>query len=582
MTADADTGLTPHEVRLAEEYERQHRVARDEAKVRFPALALAYAMTMIYLPVWIVLAMAAIEAAGEAVVWRLLGGDRARLARDPARRRLLLAGIALMQLGYGLPCALMWHLDDPYAKALAVGMLVSGMMHLATTRAINLATGMTGWVVLTAIMVVGNAHFWVPTGDWLPLFLTTLTGAGGCAYFASALMANHRLHREALAGRRVAQAADAAKGRFLTQVSHELRTPLNAIVGLSHAELGHATDAGTIERLSVMVASAEELSRLLDDILDLSAIEAGRLPVRPARADPAAEIAASAALWRPAIEQCGLALTVEVAGDLGGPALLDRERLRQCLSNLLSNALRHTPSGGITMQAAATWQDGQRGLEVTVIDTGPGVAADLRERLFEPFSGAGPDPARGGAGHGIGLSIARATARAMGGDLVLDPGPEAAQGARFRLSLPLPDAPGDSPPVLPPVPGRALAGRRVLVVDDVGTNRMVAAACLRLLGAEPGEAGSGAAALAAVGADRWDAVLLDMNMPGMDGLETLRRLRALPGAAGRLPVVAMTADAMPGLRTQYLAAGLDGYLAKPVSPERLADALAAVLARREA
>jgi signal transduction histidine kinase/ActR/RegA family two-component response regulator len=579
QTATAQTA-TAREIELADELQRQFQFLMREAPVRFVATAVAYGMGMIFLPVPLILAAALLDLLGEIVTWQILRGDSLALARNPARRRVMLAAIILIETCFALPAALMWHIEDPYVKALAVGLMSGSMMHLATARSIHLPTGIAGWVTLAVAMAVSNGLYWLQRGDWASLAVTSLCEVVALGYFAAAMLSNNRLHRETAEGRRVALAADAAKGRFLAQMSHELRTPLNAILGLSHAELRRAADPIGRERLGAIVASAEGLGTLLDDILDLSAMETGRLPIRPTPAIPAEEICAAAALWRPGIEEAGLGFALTVDPALDRPAMLDCQRTRQCLSNLLSNALRHTVRGGISLTArhSESLRRGGRWLSVEVADTGPGIPDALRATLFAAPAAAGPAPPRpdgnGSGGHGIGLSIAYAMARQMGGDLTLQPADPDRPGARFTLLLPLPAAP--APVRAAPRAETPLRGRRVLVVDDIATNRMVAAACLTLLGARVDEAASGPATLDRLAQGGADAVLLDLNMPGMDGRATLAEIRRQPGPAARVPVVAMTADAMPGDRAACLAAGFDGYIAKPVTPDRLAETFAAL------
>ncbi len=576
MSTAQDPALTDAERATADALRRQHAVLMQEAPVRFVATAAAFAIAAIYLPPPLILALALIDLAGEIVSWAILSGDPPALARDPRRRAVLVACIVVIETSFAMPAALMWHIEDPFTKALAVGLMAGSMMHLATARSIYLPTGVGGWTTLLVLTVVSNTAYWVQRGDLAGLTVTSICVVVGYGYFGAAMWSNHRLHRETAAAARAAEAADAAKGRFLAQMSHELRTPLNAILGLGHAEMSRAGDATARDRMQVIVSAAGTLATLLDDVLDLSALEAGRLPLRPKVAHPDAAVEAALALWRPAVEAAGLAFRAEIDPRLSAPALFDPQRLRQCLSNLLSNALRHTARGSVTVTARQTAcpVHGGRWIELRVTDTGSGIAPDLRARLFRPV-----ETAAGAGGHGIGLTIAREMARAMGGDLTLqDPAPEAS-GETFVLVLPLHPVPASAGAEDPQPPSAApmLAGRSILVVDDIATNRLVAAACLRLLGARVHEAPGGADALAAVARGGLDAVLLDINMPGMDGLETFRRLRAAAGGGARLPVVAMTADAMAGHRETYLGAGLDGYVAKPVTPDSLARALAPLL-----
>ena len=229
-------------------------------------------------------------------------------------------------------------------------------------------------------------------------------------------------------------------------------------------------------------------------------------PIRPAPCDPAAEIRAAAALYLPLYQAQGLGLQLALSPDLPNRAVLDAQRLRQCLSNLFSNALKHTKTGGVTL-SARPGAEGQ--IEILVADTGPGIAPDLANRIFEPFQrGASDQP-----GSGLGLSITRALARSMAGDLVLLP---SEQGARFRLTLSYgreDPAPSAGPA---PAPTRTAAAR-VLIVDDIATNRLVARTHLRLLGLETDEATSGSEALEMIRTSPPDMVFLDMNMPGLDG-----------------------------------------------------------------
>jgi two-component system, sensor histidine kinase len=567
----------PPSERLRGELIRQAELLRSEMPIRAVAGALAYGMTAIYLPVWIILALALVDLVAEIASDRLLR-DPDRLVAEPRLRHLLVALTFVIETCFALPAALMWHIDDPYAKALSIGLLSGSMMHIATVRAIHMPQGLAGAAALAVLIFSSNLIYWWDTANWDALFVTTLCGVVAVGYFVTAMVSNHRLHRANAEGRQAALQADAAKGRFLAQMSHELRTPLNGILGLAHAELRNTRDPAARERLSVLLTSAEGLATILDDSLDSAAVSDGQVAIRLRAASPGQAIATAAALFRPRIEEAGLHLTLDIGPGLDRPFLLDDHRLRQCLSNLLSNALRHTTEGGINIIARLAYlQDPTRGhLSVEVIDTGTGVPPALRDQLmrFPPGrAGVAPVP-RPDGGQGLGLGIVRDLARRMGGDLVLLPELAGQKGARFFLTLTLRDAVA-APRTTAEAP--ALQGLRVLVVDDLATNRLVALTCLRLLGVTATEAASGAEALARLRAAPADAVLLDMNMPDMDGIATLQAIRAELAGASVPFVIAMTADAMPEDRARYLAEGLDGYLAKPVTPERIAEALSGAM-----
>ncbi len=566
---------------LADSLTRQTALLREEMPVRLAGALFAYSLAMLFIDPLVVIAIAAIDLGFEIILWRHFS-DPERLARDPWRRRAMLALVFLAEGSFAISPALLWQDPQALVKALSIGILAGSMMNLIAVRSIYLPSGLAGLAAVATAVYGGNAWLWLAQGRVAGLALTSAFASVWVGYCLTALRSNHRLHRDMAAALRTAAEADAAKGRFLAQVSHELRTPLNAILGLSHAELRRATDATATERLSVLAASAGELSTLLDEILDLDAVQSGRLPIRPMRCDPAMEVAGVVALWRPAVEEAGLTLEQWIDPALAEPAWIDRARLRQCLSNLLSNALRHTERGHIAVSAACRSELQGRFLDLIVQDSGPGVPRGRREGLFTASPGTASVPLGANGGHGIGLSITRTIARNMGGNLELDADGAAESGARFRLILPLPPPPASDilrPAPLPPQELASLRGRRILVVDDIATNRLVASACLRLLGAEPVEVASGAAALQIVDREDLDAVLLDMNMPGLDGLETFRALRQQAGSGSRIPVVAMTADALPGQRSRYLGAGLCGYLCKPVTPDRIAESLSKVLDR---
>lgn len=573
---------------LREELGRQAGVLNREAPLRFFATLLGYAVAGLYLPLWFILAMMAANLAAELVSYGLFR-DVDALARDPARRRAVIIATFAMEFAFVLPPGLLWQLEDPYAKALAVGLAAGTMMHIATARSIHLPIGLAGATALLTVLVAANTAFWLPRGEWMALGLTSLCVAVAVGYCVAAMVSNNALHRTSAVARHAAQAASDARGRFLAEMSHELRTPLNGILGMADAELRKATDPASRARLGVLVDSARGLDALLNDILDLSAVEEGRMAIRPRAMAPADEVRAVAALFRPATEAAGLALRVGIDPALSMRAMIDGGRLRQCLSNLVSNAIRHgTGATHVTLRAMRV--DDVAGqaplLAVEVEDDGPGLGP-------EPGSAVPRSPRD--QGHGLGLSIARGLAVQMGGDVEARPRAAAGRGACFRLTIALPPAPGPpgalpgalpgafpGAPADPEAPPECLKGLRVLVVDDVATNRLVALTYLGLLGADAAEAASGTDALCHLGAHPVDVVLLDMNMPDPDGLETFRRIRALPPPAGRVAVIALTADALAAQQAHFRAQGLDGYLSKPVTPERIAaEVRRAMLARAE-
>jgi CheY-like chemotaxis protein len=559
---------------LRDEWARQHAILRRDMPMRIAASALAYGLAMAFVAPLLVLACMLADLAGETLAARLQRHPE-KLHR-PLRYRLYLAAVFVSEGSFALPAAVMWHMDEPYVKALAVGLVASAMMHSATVRAIHLPMGLAGASALCLLALASNTAYWLRQGDMLPLAVSTLCAVVAFGYFIAAMASNHALHREAARARADAEVANAAKDRFLAQMSHELRTPLNAILGMGRAELRRSADAVSRDRLSVLIRAAEGLSTILDDILDLSAVQEGRLPLRVQAVNLRDELAATLTLFRPALEETGLRLHLDLAPALPAALRLDPQRLRQCLSNLLAQVMKQPGEGCLHIAAApVAGEAGRSLLRIAVTDSRAG-AGDAWRQHTDADSG----PA-------LALSIARALAQQMGGDLVPEPLLPEQPGNRLVLTLPLVKTeamPDTQRPFAPQATAAdsagPLAGCRVLVVDDIATNRMVASAYLGLLGAQSVEAASGTRALELAGDPALDLVLLDMNMPGMDGLETFRRLRAMDGAVAALPVVAMTADAMPEHRRACLEAGMDGYVSKPMSPDALAKELLRVLATR--
>ncbi|MFV0492407.1 MAG: response regulator [Pseudorhodobacter sp.] len=592
-------GLNPQD-----EIARQYDLVWHERWPRILLTTVGHLMGALFLPLWIPIATASANIFAEITSMRLMPGLDPRQHRK--RYTLFLILTFVMELVFTTIPVLCWQTDLPYAHAFAVGMILATLLHLATVRSLHLPTGLIGIAGVALPTLIGNTYYWLQRDEMTGLLMSTIGIFTAMSYAAVAIQSNNRLQKENAEVRVAAQAAERTKSRFLAQMSHELRTPLNAILGMGHAEMRRNRDGVSQQRLSVLMASAEGLATILDDILDLSAIEEGRMPIRRVPVIPRQEILATLALFQPGADEAGLGLANDLDRSLIYPAMLDPQRLRQCLSNLLSNALKYTSEGEVRLTARLIMADDPEQdptLEIDIADTGSGIPTHLLDLIFQPFAQSPdlPRPVQGGPAtekrksNGLGLSISRALARQMGGDLVIleskvaDSTNDNRTGTTFRLHLAMPTAPRDSvtiPPVAatatkPPAAGTsAAAGLSILVVDDIATNRLVASTYLRMLGANTIEAESGAEALERLAGGKIDLVLLDMNMPGMNGEETLRRIRALPGGEGTA-VIAMTADALSEHRDRYLASGMDGYIAKPLHPSRMEVEIAAALNRHQ-
>ena len=376
----------------------------------------------------------------------------------------------------------------------------------------------------------------------------------------------------------LAEHSSRAKSRFLATVSHEIRTPLNGILGMAQLLQKEVAEPALRSRLDIVAQSARHLQVLIGDLIDLSRVEAGRLRIEPTAVALRDVVREVTGLQAAAAAEKSLRFELRVDPGVPSRVLADAPRVKQVLHNLLGNAIKFTSRGEVEMAVAAAGGS----LHFTVRDSGPGVDPALRERIFRPFEqpaaagAAAGSAARGGLG--LGLTISRQLARAMGGDVQCLPADGG--GACFRFSMPCRPAPeaAATPVVLAPAvpstdPG-ALRGR-VLVAEDNDVNAIIVQAMLERFDVAVERVTDGEAALAALQAEGYDLVLMDCQMPGLDGLEATREWRRREAALGRVrtPIVALTANAVVGDRDRCLQAGMDDYLVKPIELAALARAL---------
>jgi signal transduction histidine kinase/ActR/RegA family two-component response regulator len=384
---------------------------------------------------------------------------------------------------------------------------------------------------------------------------------------------------EALAGelraaRGAAESASRAKSAFLANMSHELRTPFQGLLGMLELLDQGALDSAQRRQLVVARDAASHLLAVLDDVLDISRLEAGTLTLQSEPVAPRDLLADVRALMAPAADRKHLSFETRCDASVPARMRLDGLRVRQVLFNLLSNAIKFTERGGVLIEAAV--RDGE--LVIAVADTGIGMDEATRALLFQRFSQGDDSTSRRYGGTGLGLEISRSLARMMGGDITVQSAPGA--GSRFEFRQPVADAVAAEPvrAAEPGVPARALAATqrlRLLVAEDNEVNREVLAAMIDGLGQEAHFAQDGREALDAAASQDFDLVLMDLHMPGMDGIEAARAIRALEGGRSRVPIAALTADAFDDTRERCMAAGMDAFLPKPVSVEALARLIAA-------
>jgi signal transduction histidine kinase/CheY-like chemotaxis protein len=372
-----------------------------------------------------------------------------------------------------------------------------------------------------------------------------------------------------------AESANRAKSLLLANMSHEIRTPMTGVVGFANLLAGTPLTSEQREYVDGIRSSGEALLTLINDILDFSKIEAGRLELESRPFEIRSSVDKAVALFMARAKEKGLYLTVSI--DPRVPAVVsgDAGRLRQILINLLGNAVKFTEVGEVTLTVTAFEAPGQwRRISFVVKDTGPGIAPEHQQRIFESFSQVDASTSRKYGGTGLGLAISRSLADQMGGHLRVESQP--GQGAAFSFSIlselaELPPAPDAPPPAHGPMTD--LPVLRIMVADDNPVNRKVAVSLLKRLGYRADSASSATELLERLEHSGYDVVFMDVQMPEMDGLEATRRIRRDLPTARQPRIVAMTAAAFAEDRARCLDAGMDDYVAKPVGVEELAAVL---------
>ncbi len=511
-----------------------------------------------------------------------------------------IVGTTITGIGWGLSTWFFPTLSGGSPLGIVHVLMLAGLTTGSTRLLLPMRKGSLAY--LFAVMVPLAARFFANgdvVGITLGLCVATFIG-----YMASAMQRNHRslsdalvmrFEREALAAelqeentrresreselreaREKAESASRAKGEFLATISHEIRTPMNGVLGM--LRIVRDTQLSPEQRgyLKTASDSAESLLLLLNDVLDFSKIEAGRLELEHAPFQPQTVAKAVNDLLHARARDKGLQFDLQISDNLPGAIVGDATSLRQILVNLIGNAIKFTEKGRVELSVACPERTPTRAvMQFTVTDTGIGIDSAALERLFKPFTQADTSMSRRYGGTGLGLVISMRLAQAMGGALQVQSAIN--QGTTFRLILPckLPDVTQAPPPrhdeaprfVTPKLYGR------VLVVEDDSVNQQVIDLFLKKLNVTPKFAGDGEAAIATVASETFDVILMDCQLPGIDGMETTRRIRKRLEGGPAVKIIALTANASTHVREACLAAGMDDFLTKPVRFELLANVL---------
>jgi len=493
-------------------------------------------------------------------------------------------GLALRRLNFlGSNCAicatwclfatLYWRAPSEALHLTGVAAFVAVMIHgqcfcYRSPIAFGLMSAPPAVLVIAEPLILGGFH-------GVPLVTVIATLIMAVFYIAVAALIQARSTQSLERAERDAVTSNRAKTAFLAMMSHELRTPMNGVLGMAHAL--RQTDLSPAQALQVqtLIGSGDGLMTILNDLLDISKIEAGKLDLEKRVFDLHELVGRVEDLWREVARERSVDLEVEVEVDTGVSRWLegDPTRLRQIINNLVSNALKFSDGGAVHVGVGARPgpNDGLAKVEIRVADQGIGMSSDQQARLFQAFSQADASISRRFGGTGLGLAICRQLAHMMDGDILVTS--KLGHGSVFTVTVALtvaeapPEADGE-------LAAPSIAELRVLVAEDNPVNQAVARAILEATGAVVSMANDGAEALERLRTHDFDVVLMDVHMPRMDGVEALRRLRA--GEAGRpdIWVIAFTADAMSGDDARFLGIGFDAVQTKPIQPLALLTALA--------
>lgn len=527
-----------------DEIERQRRRLEADLVSRQIGVFLTAVVFVFFLPFWVVFLSYLAVVGTEVAQHRLMLAYAAE--PTPSRRTAIHANAGFGMAAYCLPALFVWLDPDPLVKFAGVLPIVGALLSVSVVRSTHLSFGLaSGLPAAMALLWLPLQYVFDPVLDYRAVLAVSATIVL-LGYFVSALMQNHRVQKDLVAASAEASAASRAKSRFLSAMSHEVRTPLNAILGHSQLLASESDPDRARGHAAAIETAARGMQTLVEDVIDLASVTEGEMRFRPVTAVIRPELEAIAVLPLPLDAPRPISVTVEIASEVPEAGRFDPILLRKCLTHLAAIVANGLPA------------DRPASIEVRCT-----LAPGRRDRLRLTIAGRRTDPASdertdGPAEESLALTLVHSLAGVMGARASVLRAPDGSLVARIELPFV-----GISDP--PDTGAETVYGRlRALVVDDIATNRFVIVQMLRSLRIEADEARGGSEALERLAGGEFDLVLLDMNMPDMDGEATFREIRAAGQPWSGIPVVAITADAIALKRDYYLALGLDGFVSKPV------------------
>lgn len=563
----------------------QNELVRADLPYRFASITLVTILSLYYLTfqtvVIVYLSYALVEVVGIYVYKKL---------KQSVTHSSLFAFVLSAFIGVWIFNAiplLLFTQPEPFPKLAGTMLLLIALNQCVVGRSDWIFFGVLTAVPILCAVLYMMVSFLLSFASQMEIIIAVVIMIIGAAYIAHGMWALNKLTSRLRDALSAAEAGSRAKSRFLAAMSHEIRTPLNAICGMSELIDEEGSDPETLrERTQLLRKSAQALTGILDDVLDHAKVEAGGVQLSLAAAAPELEISSAVEMYRPSAADKELGLDVFIDESVPNYAEFDALRLRQVIGNLVSNAVKYTETGHVTVSAFCTPNNGHSTLTVEVSDSGRGMTSKQIPQLFTDFYRAEDKDAPKVPGTGLGLSIARRYARMMGGDITVTSTP--LKGSCFTFTSQIRILEKTDIQVEPCHSGieayggstKAPGVKSILLVDDTPSNRMVVRAFLKNSEFEITEATNGVEALEHLERQSIDLILLDMKMPVMDGRETLAEMARRGGRIGATPVIMLTANAAPEDRARYLALGVSGYIAKPVKKTVLLSEIRRVAADR--